>query len=159
MRSWMALALVTAAVPQTPAAQGSGPLTALSWMVGGWASDKDGEWNEEHWLAPRGGTMLGLHRDVKAGKTTGFEFLRIEARPEGLVYLASPGGGPSTPFVAIEVSDGRVVFENKQHDFPQRILYWSAPGALHARIEGQIAGKPQAMEWRWSTTPAYSRDR
>ena len=103
--------------------------------------------------------MLGLHRDVKGGKTTGFEFLRIESRPDGLVYLASPGGKPATPFRAIEVTGDRVVFENKEHDFPQRVLYWRAPGALHARVEGTIGGKAQAMEWRWSEAPAYGREK
>jgi hypothetical protein len=162
MRSLIVLGLLAAAgSPASPAAPPAPPaeLASLSWMVGGWASNQAGEWNEEHWLAARGGTMLGLHRDVKGGKTTGFEFLRIEARPEGLVYLASPGGKPATPFRAIEVSADRVVFENKEHDFPQRILYWRAPGALHARIEGVMGGKASSMEWRWTPAPAYSREK
>jgi hypothetical protein len=162
MRSWIVLGLLAAAgspaSPADPPAPAAG-LASLAWMVGGWGRSEGGEWNEEHWLAARGGTMLGLHRDVKGGKTTGFEFLRIEARPEGLVYLASPGGKPATPFRAVEVSGERVVFENKEHDFPQRVLYWRAPGALHARIEGTVGGKTESMEWRWTPAPAYSREK
>jgi hypothetical protein len=150
-----ALALAPAAPPAGPAGQ----LAALSWMVGGWASEKDGSVSEEHWLAPRGGTMLGLHRDVEGGRTVAFEFLRIEERPEGLVYLASPGGKPATAFPAKEVGADRVVFENKAHDFPQRILYWRTPGALHARIEGTNAGKEAAMEWRWPAAPPYGLEK
>ncbi|HEY7508805.1 MAG TPA: DUF6265 family protein [Vicinamibacteria bacterium] len=146
MHALIALALLAAAAPNDVAAAS---IERLSWMAGGWASRDGEEWTEEHWLAPRGGTMLGLHRDVRGRRTTGFEFLRIEARPEGLVYLASPGGRPATTFRAIEVSHERVVFENKEHDFPQRILYWRSPGALHARIEGVENGKPASMEWRW----------
>ena len=45
----------------------------------------------------------------------------------------------------------RVVFENRQHDFPQRILYWLDPGgALHARIEGPQGGKTVSEEWVWT---------
>ena len=34
------------------------------------------------------------------------------------------------------------MFENRQHDFPQRILYWlDAAGAMHARIEGPQGGQ------------------
>ena len=146
-----ALALGPAVGPAGPA----GSLATLSWMVGGWASEEDGSVSEEHWLAPRGGTMLGLHRDVKGGRTVGFEFLRIEERPEGLVYLASPGGRPATAFAAKEVGTHRVVFENKAHDFPQRIVYWRTPTALHARIEGKDNGKEAAMEWRWPAAPPY----
>jgi hypothetical protein len=153
MRSLIVTAMLALAPPSPPAE----PLAALSWMVGGWASDDNGAVTEEHWLAPRGGTMLGVHRDVKGGRTVGFEFLRIEARPEGLVYLASPGGKPATPFLAKEVGADRVVFENQAHDFPQRIVYWRTPGALHARIEGMDGGKAAAMEWRWPASPPYGR--
>jgi hypothetical protein len=36
-------------------------------------------------------------------------------------------------------------------DFPQRILYWlDDRGALHARIEGKLRGKPASEEWAWT---------
>lgn len=105
---------------------------------------------EELWTAPKGGTMLALHRDVKEGRTVSFEYLRIESGPEGLVYQASPRGRPATPFRLKEAAAKRVVFENPEHDFPQRILYWlTEDGALHARIEGTLKGKPQSEEWSW----------
>jgi hypothetical protein len=157
MRSLILLALC--AVPAPPAAS-PGPeaqLAALSWMVGGWAGEEGGSFTEEHWLAPRGGTMLGVNRTVKGGRSAAFEFLRIEARADGLVYLASPGGKPATAFRAREVSAERVVFENKDHDFPQRVVYWRAEGALHARIEGVVAGTVSAREWRWTPTAACGR--
>jgi hypothetical protein len=158
MRSLM-VAATLALAPAAGAGDAAGPLAALAWMVGGWASEQDGTASEEHWVAARGGTMLGLHRDVKGGRTVGFEFLRIEAQPEGLVYLASPSGRPATPFRAVEVGADRVVFENKAHDFPQRILYWRSPGALHARIEGVMDGKASGMEWRWRAAPPYGREK
>jgi hypothetical protein len=40
------------------------------------------------------------------------------------------------------------VFENLEHDFPQRILYWlDVDGRLHARIEGPKEAAEQAQEW------------
>jgi hypothetical protein len=82
----------------------------------------------------------------------GFEFMRIEKTPrEGLVYVASPGGAAPTRFKMIEMGPRRVVFADPGHDFPQRILYWlDDRGALHARIEGRVQGKPRAEEWRWT---------
>jgi hypothetical protein len=80
-----------------------------------------------------------------------FEFFRIEETAGGLVYLTQPRGQPATPFRAVQASGKRVVFENLEHDFPQRILYWlDEEGALRARIEGKDRGKDAAMEWRWT---------
>jgi hypothetical protein len=51
----------------------------------------------------------------------------------------------------VEAGEGRAVFENRQHDFPQRILYWlDVGGALHARVEGPQAGRTVAEEWVWT---------
>jgi hypothetical protein len=128
---------------------GSGDgLEGLAWMAGSWAGEQGGLEMEEHWTAPKGGSLLGLHRDVAAGRTVSFEFLRIASSADGIVYWASPQGRPPTPFRLVESKDGRVVFENPGHDFPQRILYWlAADGSLHARIEGIKGDK--AQEWTW----------
>jgi hypothetical protein len=125
-------------------------LTGLSWMAGNWTGVQGGVEMEELWQAPKGNTMLGLHRDVAGGRTVSFEFLRIEAKSDGISYWASPGGRPATQFRLIELKGKRVVFENAKHDFPQRIIYWlSEDGALHAKIEGTMNGKPTAEEWTW----------
>jgi hypothetical protein len=53
-----------------------------------------------------------------------------------------------------ELGERRVVFENLQHDFPQRIRYWlDAAGAMHARIEGLQAGQTVSEEWVWKRVP------
>ena len=125
-------------------------LSSLSWITGSWSGTQDGVELEEHWISPKGNTMLGLHRDVKGGKTVSFEFLRIDATPEGITYWASPQGRAATPFRASEIKDKRVVFENREHDFPQRVIYWLASdGMLHARIEGTLNGQAASEEWAW----------
>jgi hypothetical protein len=145
-----ALALLAAMVPKPAAA--ADPLAELAWMAGDWHG-KDGPVEmEERWTEPRGGLMLYVHRDVKDGKAVAFEFGRIAPGPDGVItYFASPGGNPATLFKMVESRGKRVVFENKQHDFPKRILYWLADdGRLHARVEGDPADKEHAMEWAWT---------
>ena len=78
-----------------------------------------------------------------------FEFLRIEKTAAGIAYIAQPQGRPPTSFPLVESSANRVVFENKTHDFPQRIIYWRERDSLHARVEGPKNGREQAMEWTW----------
>jgi hypothetical protein len=140
------LALAFAAAPAPPA---SDPLSALSWMAGQWSGEEGGVRSEERWMEPAGGMMLAVHRDVAGGKAVDFEFLRIESTPEGIVYLASPRGKAATPFKMIESANERVVFENPEHVYPRRILYWLAGGKMHARIEGTPGGKPKSEEWVW----------
>ncbi|MEO7793219.1 MAG: DUF6265 family protein [Thermoanaerobaculia bacterium] len=130
-------------------------ISALSWLAGGWGGTREGVVSEEHWTSADGGGLVGMHKDVAAGKMTSFEFLRIEVDAEmRICYVSMPGGAPPTSFCAIEIGDRRVVFENRAHDFPQRILYWlDAAGKLHARIEGRMDGKEAAMDWVWSRLP------
>ncbi len=146
------LVLMLAAVAvcgQNPSAAPPKDLTSLSWLAGNWGGVKDGLEMEELWTAAKGNTMLGLHRDVKGVRTVSFEFLRIEAKPDGITYWASPGGRPPTPFKLVEVRENYAAFENKEHDFPNRIIYWLAEGALHAKIEGMMNGKAASAEWVW----------
>jgi hypothetical protein len=125
-------------------------LSGLAWMAGNWSGVQGGVEMEEFWQEPKGNIMLGVHRDVAGGRTVSFEFLRIEATPEAITYWASPSGRPATPFRLIEQKEKRVVFENAKHDFPQRVIYWLGDdGALHAKIEGTMKGKPAAEEWIW----------
>jgi Domain of unknown function (DUF6265) len=128
-------------------------LSTLAWMAGNWTGVKEDVEMEELWLAPKGNSMLAVHRDVNKGRTVSFEFLRIEATQEGITYWASPKARPAVPFRMIESQDRRVVFENAEHDFPRKILYWlSDDGSLHAKIEGTLGGKPAAEEWTWRRT-------
>jgi hypothetical protein len=134
------------------AAEGTQPAIAdLAWMAGSWTGESRGIQMEEHWTAPKGNSMVGIHRDIGKGRTLLFEFLRIEQQGDQIVYLSMPNGrSPATPFPLKELSGTRVVFENPAHDFPQRIIYWKDGNDLRARIEGTRNGKTAGEEWRWS---------
>jgi hypothetical protein len=127
----------------------------LAWLAGSWTGSEGGIDMEEHWTAPKGNSMIGVHRDVGKGRTLSFEFLRIEQQAAQVVYLSMPNGrSPATAFPLKESSAGRVVFENPTHDFPQRIIYWKDGNDLRARIEGTMNGKAGSQEWRWSRNGA-----
>ena len=93
-------------------------LSDLAWLAGSWTGTSQGIEMEEHWTAPKGNSMVGLHRDVGKGRTLLFEFLRIEQQGDQIVYLSMPNGrSPATPFPLKEVSGTRVVFENPEARF------------------------------------------
>jgi hypothetical protein len=154
MTSSFRIAALVALTAATAAAAPPVNVETLAWMQGDWEGEQDGVAMEESWMVPRGGAMLGLHRDVKGDRLVSWEFLRIQATDAGTFYYASPRGAPPTAFKLVEAGARRAVFENKEHDFPQRILYWvDERGALHARIEGPQGGKTVAQEWVWTRKP------
>ena len=133
----------------------------LSWLSGVWSQTKAGETVQESWLGPSGKMLVAVNLSTSASGKAAFEYMRIVETPSGLSFFASPGGAPATEFKVKEISvaafaDGkqisaqRVMFENMANDFPQRVIYRLAPdGALLARIEGMVAGKLEAMDWRF----------
>ena len=128
--------------------------TLPSWMSGSWGGNVDGVQMEEHWTTAAGGVMLSMHRDVRANGKVSFEFARIEERGDSLVFLAMPGGRPPTPFPMTSQTADSITFENPEHDFPQRILYWRDGPRLCARVEGPSApqttnGTDVNEQWCW----------
>jgi catechol 2,3-dioxygenase-like lactoylglutathione lyase family enzyme len=118
---------------EEPKGDGS-PLSALSWLSGSWRSRDPKEGMEEHWSTAAGGTMLGMNRQVR-GPRTSYEFLRLVTRDAKVVYVASPSGQATTEFELVESAPGIAVFENKEHDFPQKIAYrLQGSGELQVRI-------------------------
>jgi Domain of unknown function (DUF6265) len=121
----------------------------LSWLSGCWQEDGAESGSIEIWLAPAGGTMLGVSRTVKAGKTVAYEFMRIDARSDGkLAFTAKPSSQAEATFPVLRIGKQEIVFENKAHDFPQRIIYRAAtPTNLAARIEGTRNGKERGIDY------------
>lgn len=125
-------------------------IETLAWLAGNWISESEAETVEEHWLVPRGGLMLGIGRTVKTSGRRNFEYMRIEEKKGALTFFASPSGQPATPFKATSVTADKVVFENPNNDFPAKITYWKEGEQLRAKIEGEINGSVESMEWTWS---------
>lgn len=141
---WFALSVgMSAAVAE------SQTLDDLSFMTGSWSGRSGSVEMEEIWTLPKGGVMLGLHRDVALGKPAFFEFLRIEDRDGEMIYVASPRGAGTTEFSLKTLAENHAVFENLEHDFPQRIIYRRDDDRLTARVEGEVDGKFESTQWTW----------
>ena len=110
----------------------------LSWIAGCWEGQSGPVRIEEQWSKPAGGTMLGMSRTLKGGKTIFSEFMRITQDGSKVVYMARIGTKAApTPFELVHVSAAEAVFENPAHDFPKRIRYAKrADGSLAATISG-----------------------
>lgn len=113
-------------------------LERLRWLAGDWRMERAGRVVDEHWMAPAGGVMLGMSRTVAKGKVLEHEYVQIREGPGGdLFYVALPAKQKEATFKVVSQADTEVVFENKEHDFPQVIGYRLNPdGSVLAWIEG-----------------------
>jgi len=126
----------------SPSQEGTPTIESLAWLAGCWENASDNMKTEEQWMKPSGGSMLGVSRTVKGGKTMWYEFLQIRQYGDSVVYIANPSGQKEAAFKLVRWNDKEAVFENPAHDFPQRIIYeLQTDGSLHARIEGKQKGK------------------
>jgi hypothetical protein len=132
----------------------------LAWLAGCWEQRNDARNMviSEQWMAPAGGTMIGMSRTVRDGKTTGYEFIRIVERADGIFYIARPSQNKDeTEFRLTGASAKRAEFVNPEHDFPQRIVYTlTETGDLNARAEATRDGKTQGFDLRMMRTNCSS---
>lgn len=105
------------------------------WMAGSWIEEKGAAWSEEYWTAARGGIMLGVARNGTGTRLAMWEAMQIRLNKDGkLALYAMPRGAPASEFPVVSQSGTAIIFENKAHDYPQRIRYWRDGALLKAEI-------------------------
>jgi hypothetical protein len=140
--------LSASAHAQAPAAKPT--LQDFAWLAGHWRIEQADRLIDEHWMAPAGGLMMGMARNVHGGKLREYEFTLLRQEANGdILYVASPSRQTETSFKLTSLRNGEAVFENPQHDFPKKIMYTrQADGSLLAAIEGPGRdGKPRRVEY------------
>ena len=134
---------------QTPA------LGALAFMTGCWRGSFGGGQAgagtiEEYYSTPTSNMIIGVTRFVRGGRTVDFEFTRIMSGDSGIVLMPQPRGRPPTPFRMTASDSVSAMWENPQHDFPQKISYRRiASDSIVAAIAGPgQGGATRTMDWR-----------
>lgn len=127
-------------------------LSDYAWLAGCWlleTGDDTSLRTEEHWMAPAGGLMLGMSRTLRHGEAVAWEFVRIVEDYYGTRFVASPSGQATVEFFLVSVENDTLVFENTEHDFPQRIVYRKGGAKrLVAWVEGVTAeGRQQRIDF------------
>jgi len=138
-------------LPRMSIAQAAGdepsPITPL-WLAGCWEVTAGELVIEEHWMAARGGTLLGMSRTVRGGRLAEYELLLLHEEESGWVYEAHPSGQPAASFKSSAITDTSMVFSNPDHDFPQTITYFRiSSDSLLARIAGERGGRLRQVEF------------
>jgi len=136
----------------------SATVKELAWLAGCWASVGAEAGSGEQWMEPAGGTLLGVNRSVKGSKTVAHEFMQIRETERGEIeFIANPSGQSEAAFSLVSLSEREVVFENPDHDFPQRIIYRLEGDVLEGRIEGTVKGELKAIDFPMTRVDCRSR--
>jgi uncharacterized protein DUF6265 len=151
MRSALFLGLLLLVPAQQPAT-----VNRLAWLAGCWEQRSARGTIEEQWMTPRGRSMLGVSRTIRGDTLATHEFLMIREHGGTVAYHANPAGQAPAVFPAIRLDDTSVVFEDPQHDFPQRIGYTRRADSLLAWIEGTRNGQTRRIPYPYGRTACTS---
>jgi hypothetical protein len=147
------VALLALAGTLASSAASAASISELQWLAGCWAGQKKEPGTEEHWLSPVAGSMLGVGRTVRDGRTAEYEFMQIREAAGKLTFIAHPSGQPEATFPLLRIGTKEVVFENAAHDFPQRVIYRLDGGVLRARIEGKRGRETKGINFPMDRVP------
>jgi hypothetical protein len=147
-----AVAQAQTPAPPTEAPAAPPAIDTLAWLEGCWHGNVNQRDFREHWLPLRGGMMVGISQTVTQDKTQDYEYLRIEARPDGVYYVAVPSGKNETAFrlvnAAADDRGAEFTFQGGGDGFPQRIVYRRGiEGWLYATVEGKLNGAERKVTY------------
>ena len=152
MNYWFCLFIPILVSCRTGSDKAEAELKQLHWLAGTWQQQSEAGLLTETWQVQNATHMTGKSYLVDQQDTIFSETISLEIH-EGEVYyvplIADQNEGKPVRFKLVSAKDQTFVFENKTHDFPQRIIYHqTGSNNLTARIEGEIKGKLKAEEFK-----------
>jgi hypothetical protein len=108
----------------------------------------------EQWWKVDGQKLQVKSFKVNHSDTTILESVQVTFA-DGKIYYTPVVTGQNeeqpVPFQLISNENNRFVFENKEHDYPQRVIYKIVShDSVHARIEGKLKGKEMSSDFYYS---------
>jgi hypothetical protein len=123
----------------------------MDWVIGTWENRSDKGDLQETWTKTDDSTYHGKTFMIVNRDTVFSETISLEERGGELHYIPiTRDQNSSFPvrFKYISTENGEIIFENKEHDFPQRVIYKNAGSdSLYARIEGNENGQFRKEEF------------
>ena len=127
----------------------------LQWLLGTWVNQKGNEYSQETWSRENDSTFTAYSFvEVNKKKVVFAETMALEQK-DGLLILtvatANQNEKKPVTFKLISSEKGQFTFENKNHDFPQRIVYTNpVKDSLHAWIESTENGEAKRIDFSFS---------
>ncbi len=116
-------------------------LETVAWVLGEWTTSPTRTMISESWSRASDLTFEGesITTSVTDGEVIHYETLRLAVMSDQVFYIAKvPENDLPVPFRLTQCSDGLAVFENPDHDAPQRLVYRRRnAGEMEVRVEGE----------------------
>lgn len=128
-------------------------LDKIEWLLGAWINHSDAEFSRETWNREDDSTFSAFSFTQVGNDTIFSERMVLQQREKDLLLMVSDADpiGPEITFKLVSMDKGEFVFENKEHDFPERIVYTNpATDSLFAYIEGTINGERKRIPFPFS---------
>lgn len=104
----------------------SGPIDQFAWLTGLWEMRSGNEVRYESWELANDTTLLGTGFKIRQADTVVLESLMLVFDKSTYWYIPTvpdQNDGKPVSFRLSSSTEKKFVFENPQHDFPQRIIY------------------------------------
>lgn len=123
--------------------------TRFDWLVGKWEAKTKEGMVYEYWDKTALFTLEAKGGELVRGDTVFKELVTLIKINEYWCYIPIVGKQNPIIFTLRESNTTKFIFENKEHDFPQKITY-ERIDSLHfnARVEGKINGKEMQEEYK-----------
>lgn len=122
-----------------------------SWLLGGWQGQTPEGIAGERWEKKNDSTYSGKGYFMVGKDTVSSETMSLEQNSDGVFYIPTvkeQNNGQPVTFKMTKSTETEMVFENPQHDFPQKITYTRfGADSVVAEISGMMEGKPNAMRF------------
>lgn len=116
----------TETITQEPISKTFAQIEKASWLIGEWGNTSKEGVLTETWTKENDSTFLGKTYFI-TGKDTAFtESIQLMQQNDQLLYIptvSDQNEGKPVSFTLTTSSENQLVFENKEHDFPQKITY------------------------------------
>ncbi|MDL2238777.1 DUF6265 family protein [Bacteroidales bacterium OttesenSCG-928-K03] len=124
----------------------SNPISKAEWLIGTWVFEDDfGNVSYETWKKISKNELQGKSYVLSKGDTVVFEILNMIQQDDNLYYTAlvpEHNNDSTISFPLKSITEDEMLFENLQHDFPQKISYRKISNdSLIAKISGIMDGE------------------
>jgi hypothetical protein len=136
------------------------PFTKLEKLSGLWQTNNSETDLYEQWSKAKGNTMYGKSYTMNGTDSIVYERVEIRKEGEDVFYIPTvkdQNNNQPVSFKLVSSTDSSFTFENKQHDFPQRVIYrFVGKDSLVGRIEGNNKGEDQSQEFYYRRVKNYN---
>ena len=131
-------------------------IKTANWLLGKWGTKTADGTLSENWKQLNDSTFQGESFFIKGKDTLHFESIILQQKGEQLFYNATVKGqneNKAVPFRLTLTSEKQLIFENPEHDYPQKITYnFINKDSLVTSISGIQLGKPSSEKFGMKKT-------